>query len=85
MVTAVPGRCTGLPSVRLLGAEWPLQEGFDARAVSRELRGVTALRPRVQVGDDRRGGTQEDDAGAEREGTDAVGRQDRHPTYGALV
>lgn len=81
----MPGRCTRLPSVQLLGAGWSLQEGFDARAVSRELRGVAALRPGMQVGDDRRGGAQEDDAGAEWEGADAVGWQDRHPPYGALV
>ena len=77
----VPVRCTPRPR----SCTGVLQELFEPGAISLEGLGVGTGGPGGQVGDDRRRGAEQGDAGAEAEGADAVGWQDRHPPYGALV
>ena len=61
------------------------QKRFEFVAVSAELRCVGPGRPGAQVGDDGRRRAQHRDAGAERQCSDAVWRQDRDAADRALI
>src|SRR5690606_1279032 len=74
-VTAGTGRCTRAPRPQVAGSA--LEQRLDLGPIGRQLLTVGTRRPRPQVGDDRRRGTQQGHPGAERERADAVGGLDR--------
>ena len=80
-VPPVAGLWTALAAMLV----YAVMGGSRVLSVGPELYGVASGGPGAQVGDDGWCGAEHGDAGAERQGADAVWRQDRHAADGALV